>query len=288
LFIEIAERESGGTLSLTHFPDDQLGHNRATFEATILGDIDIAVGSRANVASLYADLYAFDAPFLFLNEEQAHAVMDGPVGQAILEGMADIGLKGLAWFENGFRNYTNNKVAVRVPSDVRGQTVRVMENEIHVHAWRAFGANPTPMAFSELYTALQQDTVDAQENPLGIIDGNGFQEVNRFVSITQHAYSPFIMVMNLDTWNSLTDEQRSALTTASREAEIWQRQRVQELDREILAKWGPNITVTHLTLEEKLQFQQLVLNADVFSIAKARMDHPELMEQILEQLAQMN
>ncbi|MCL2616255.1 MAG: DctP family TRAP transporter solute-binding subunit [Defluviitaleaceae bacterium] len=288
-FIELVYEKSGGTLILNHFPDDQLGHNRVTFESTIFGDIDIAIGATGNVAVLYADLFAFDAPFLFLNEEQAHAIMDGPVGQAMLEGMGSVGLKGLAWFENGFRNLTNSRVAARTPADVQGMSVRVMENEIHIAAWNAFGANPTPMAFAEVFTALQQGTVDAQENPLGIIYGNAFQEVNQYVSITQHAYSPFLMVMNLDRWNSLSDMQRDALTSAAREAEVWQRNRVQELDAEILTAFAEQgVTVVELTLEEKLAFQELVLEAGVFDLARSRMDNPDLLDQMLEQLAGMN
>ena len=92
------------------------------------------------------------------------------------------GLKGLAFWENGFRNFTDNKVAAKRPEDVKGMKIRTMENEVHLAAWNAFGANPTPMAFTELFTALQQGTVDGQENPLGIIDGNKFQEVQKYVS----------------------------------------------------------------------------------------------------------
>src|SRR5699024_1390026 len=154
----------------------------------------------------------------------------------ILDGMENIGLKGLTFWENGFRSFTNNDKPVRTPEDVKGMKIRTMENEIHLEAWRAFGANPTPMAFTEVFTALQQGTIDGQENPLGIIDANKFQEVQDYVSLTEHVYTPYIVTMNLEKYNSLSDDQKAAIDKAAEESTKFQREQSQKYEQEILDK----------------------------------------------------
>jgi tripartite ATP-independent transporter DctP family solute receptor len=281
-FKKLAEQYSNGTLVIDHFPKNQLGNDLPAVEATIVGDIDIAVSSTSSICELYRDLYIFDAPFLFLDTPDAYKRMDSSAGKKILEGMSVKGLKGVALWENGFRNFTNNKVAVRLPPDVRGMKVRTMNNDIHLAAWKAFGANPTPMAFNELFTALQQGTVDAEENPLGIIDSNKFQDVHKFVSLTQHVYTPYIVVMNLKKYQSLTDQQRSALDKAMAEATTFQRNKSQELEGETLKKFaGQGVTVVNLTSEEKAAWQKIVTDAKIFDMVRGKLDHPELVDEML-------
>jgi tripartite ATP-independent transporter DctP family solute receptor len=281
-FKRIAEAESNGTLLIDHFPKNQLGNDLPMVEGTIVGDIDIAVSSTSSISELYRDLYIFDAPFLFLDPQDAYKRLDSAAGQKILDGMAGIGLKGLALWENGFRNYTNNKVAVRLPADVRGQKVRTMNNDIHLAAWKAFGANPTPMAFNELFTALQQGTVDAEENPLGIIDSNNFQSVQKYVSLTQHVYTPYIVVMNLKKYNSLNPTQKAALDKAMAAALKFQRDKSQELEGVTLTKFaGEGVEVINLTSQEKAAWQKIVTDNKVFDMVRDKMDHPELLDEML-------
>ncbi|WP_319483418.1 DctP family TRAP transporter solute-binding subunit [uncultured Cohaesibacter sp.] len=281
-FKRIVEEKTGGSLEVKHFPDNQLGNDRVITESTIFGDIDIGVSSTSPLATLFPDLYAFDAPFLFLSSEDAYAKLDGETGQAILKTLEKKGLKGLAFWENGFRNFTNSKKAVAVPADLSGMKIRTMENDVHLAAWRALGANPTPMAFSELFTALQQGTVDGQENPLGIIDGNRFQEVQSNVSLTQHVYTPYIVFMNLDKFNSLSDVEKDAIVTAAKETTSFQRKRSQELETEILARIkAQGVTVTELTAEQKALWQKSVVDAKIYDLVKSKMDHPEYMDAFL-------
>ena len=281
-FKEVAERESGGTLIVDLFPRNQLGDARANVETTIFGDIDIAVSSTSSIATMYKDLYLFDAPFLFLSNDKAYAALDGATGKKILAEMSSIGLRGLCFWENGFRNYTNNKVAARTPADVRGFKVRTMENEIHLAAWRAFGANPTPMAFTELFTALQQGTVDAQENPLGIIDANKFYEVQKYVSITQHVYTPYIVVMNTKKYDSLTPVQKAAIDKAAAESTRFQRETSQRLEKEIMDGFSQHgVTVINLTEAEKGAFQKIVNDNNIFDLVKTKMDHPGYVDEML-------
>lgn len=281
-FKEIAETESNGSIVVNLFPDNQLGDDRVAIETTQFGDIDIGVSSTSPLATMYSDFYIFDAPYLFLSTEEAYRGLDGEVGQKILKDMESIGLKGLCFWENGFRNFTNNKVEVRLPGDVKGMKVRTMENEVHLAAWKALGANPTPMAFTELFTALQQGTVDAEENPLGIIDANKFAEVQKYVSLTQHVYTPYIVCMNLEKYNSLSDTQKAIIDKASAESTTYQRQESQRIEQEILAGFAEKgVTVAELTAEEKAQWQQVITDAKVFELVKEKMEHPEYLDQML-------
>lgn len=282
VFKKVVEEETNGSIVVNLFPDNMLGDDRVVIETTTMGNIDIAVSSTSPLATMYADFYLFDSPYLFLSTEDAYAKLDGETGQKILQGMESMGLKGLAFWENGFRNFTNNKVEARTPADVRGFKVRTMENEVHIAAWTAFGANPTPMAFTELFTALQQGTVDAQENPLGIIDANKFVEVQKYVSLTQHVYTPYVVCMNLDKFNSLTEEQQNAILKAAEESTAYQRERSQGLEEEILAGFeASGTTVVELTDEEKAEWKQVVTDNNIYDLVKEKMEHPEYLDEML-------
>lgn len=282
LWKEIVERETGGTVEVTLYPDNMLADDRVAIETTQFGDIDMATSSTSPLCTMYADFYLFDSPYLFLNKQEVYDYIDSDLGKQMLDGMESVGLKGMMLWENGFRNFTNNKVAASSPDDVKGMKVRTMENEVHLAAWKAFGANPTPMAFAEVFTALQQGTIDAQENPLGIIDANKFQEVQKYVSQTQHVYTPYIIVMNLDKWNSLTPEQQAAMEKANKEATEFQRKRSQEIEDEILANFETQgVTVVNLSDDEKAAFQKVVQDNNIFDIVKEKMSHPEWLDEIL-------
>jgi len=279
LFKEIAERESGGSLEITLYPDNMLADDRVAIETTQFGDIDIGTSSTSPLCTMYADFYLFDSPYLFLSKQEVYDFIDGETGKTILDGMESIGLKGLCLWENGFRNFTNNKVAVSKPADMATMKIRTMENEVHLAAWKALGANPTPMAFAEVFTALQQGTIDGQENPLGIINANKFQEVQKYVSMTQHVYTPYIVCMNLDKWNSLSDNQKAAMETAVAQSTTYQRQRSQEIEDEILANFeSQGVSVIHLSDDEKAVFQQIITDNDIFSLVKEKMDNPQYLD----------
>ena len=188
--MDVAKKESDGTIKIKHFPDNMLGDDRVATESTIMGDIDIVLTQPSVLTAFVPDCYAWEAPFLFNNADEGIKCFSSELASKINNQVEKKGLKVLAMVGNGFRNYTNNKVAVKVPSDVKGQKVRVMETDIQMAMWQAWGANPTPMAFAELLPALQQGTVDAQENPLAIIDANKLYEVQHYISLTGHLYSP--------------------------------------------------------------------------------------------------
>ena len=232
-FIELVEDYSGGTITCVDFPDNQLGNDEQRWEMTQTGECDISIGSTSSVASSYNDFYIFDCPYLFLSRDEAFDVgFASEAGQAIIGGVEEMGLKGLALWENGFRNVTTNNKEINSLADLKGLKLRTMDNAIHLAAWKAMGANPTPMAFSEVFTALQQGTVDGQENPYGIIVGNKFEEVEKFAVETRHSFTPYYVVMNLDRWNSLTAEQQDAITRAMAEATQYEKEQSAKYEEE--------------------------------------------------------
>src|SRR3546814_5116739 len=124
--------------------------------------------------------------------------------------------KALAWAENGFRHMTNNKHPIKVPADMQGLKMRTVENPVHIQAYKAFGINPTPMAFSEVFTALQQGTVDGQENPLSVITASKFDQVQKYLTLTGHVYSPGVYLMNKAAFDKLSDDDKKAFVEAAR------------------------------------------------------------------------
>lgn len=287
VFIPKVEEYSNGTIKITHFPDNQLGNDEQSFAMAQTGECDIAVGATSSVATTYNDLYLYDIPYMFLNKQEVYEVgFNGEAGKAILDGFSGYGLKGLAFWENGFRNVTTNNKDIAAVTDLNGLKIRTMANEIHLEAWKAMGANPTPMAFGELFTAMQQGTVDGQENPLGIITGNKFEEIEKFCTLTEHVYTPYYVVMNLEKWNSLTAEQQDALTRAMEETTQRQYELSQKYEDEAVGVMeAAGCKVRTLTDEEKLSFKEAADKANSLEAAKKIMYKPELADQMSEELA---
>jgi tripartite ATP-independent transporter DctP family solute receptor len=283
LFKEIVEKETNGSVEVKVFNDDQLGEQRVVFESMRIGDIDMAAAASAPIANMYPDLYLFDAPYMFKDNQHVYDVLDGEIGQTILADMEKIGLKGLGFWENGFRHLTNSKRPVRTPEDLDGLKIRTMENPVQLATWEALGANPTPMAYSELFTALQQKVVDGQENGYGILDDGKIYEVNEYLTTTGHVYGPMILAMNLDRWNSLSENQQKAIENGMREATIFQRNQCKKYDDEIRKKFEDiGIKIIDLTPEEKAEFTKLVKEGGVYEMIKEKMDNPQYVDQILD------
>ena len=285
-FGEKVNEYSNGTITIADFPDNQLGNDEQRFEMTQNGECDISIGSTSSVAASYHDLYVYDVYYMFLSKQEVYDVgFGGEAGQQILAGFDQFGLKGLAMWENGFRNVTTNNTPVNTVADLKGLKLRTMENSIHLAAWKAMGANPTPMAFSELYTAMQQGTVDGQENPLGIITGNGFEEVEKYCTLTEHVYTPYYVVMNADKYNSLTADQQAAVDKAMAEATQYQYEQSQKYEDESVATMeAAGCTVTTLDEAAKLEFKAAADSGDGLSLAKEQMDNPDLADKMVEEL----
>ncbi len=223
---EELEKLTDGKFTIKQFPANALGGEREMVEGAQLGTVDLVITSTGPVGNFVPETLITDIPFLFRDYDHAHAVLDGPIGQALLDKFPDNGLIALAWGENGFRNLTNSKRPVKEPVDAEGLKIRTMENQVHMEAFSELGVLPTPMAFPELFTALQQGTVDGQENPIGVILSAKFAEVQKYLSLTNHVYSPALFLMSPTVWDGLSDEEKEAFREAAKAGAAAMREKV--------------------------------------------------------------
>lgn len=233
-FKEILAEKTDGRMNVEIFPNGSLGGERDMVEGLQIGSVDIVLTSTGPMSGFVEEITVVDLPFLFRDAEHAHTVLDGEVGQDLLAQLEGIDLKGLAWWENGFRNVTNNTRPVEKPEDLEGLKLRTMENDIHMAAFRELGADPTPMAFTELFTAMQQGVVDGNENPVPVIYSSRFYEVQDYLTMTRHFYNPSILLTSNSFFNNLEPELQTALEEAAVEAGIFEREVVQRMDEEYL------------------------------------------------------
>lgn len=201
-------------------------NEREMVESVQIGTIDCTITSTGPVGNFVPEVRLFDVPFLFRDPAHARGVLDSEIGQGVLARFPARGLVGVTWMENGFRHLTNSRREVNAPADIRGLKVRTMENQVHMRAFSALGALPTPMAFSELVPALQQGTVDGQENPIPVILSNNLNQVQRFMTLTAHVYSPAVMICNPAMMGRLSAADRALFMQAAREGTAANRARV--------------------------------------------------------------
>ncbi len=204
-----------------------LGGDREVIEGVQLGIVDMTVVSTSIVVNFAPEFALFDIPFLFRDFSHAEAVLNGPIGQEMLKGLSDKNMVGLAFGGMGFRQLTNNVRPVKVPGDVAGLKIRTQQNDMHIAVWRDLGVLPTPMAIPEVYTALQQGVVDGQENPVGAIINNRFGEVQKYMSITDHAFTPLVLLISPNAHASLSDDDKQIFATAATNAMARNRKEVE-------------------------------------------------------------
>ncbi|MBB3139737.1 TRAP transporter substrate-binding protein [Halomonas organivorans] len=227
---------SDGEFVVAEHPSGALGGERAMIEGLQIGTIDMVVSSTGPLGNFVPETYVLDLPFLFKDYDQARCVLDGEVGQALLDKIDQHDLVGLAWSENGFRHLTNSLRDVKTPEDAAGLKIRTMENEMHMAAFRELDVHPTPMAFPELFTALQQGTVDGQENPISVILTGNLWEVQDHLSLTGHVYSPAIMLASPVLWDGLSDEEKGWFREAAHAGAEATRAMVSRLETEGVAE----------------------------------------------------
>ncbi|GAB4400593.1 MAG: TRAP transporter substrate-binding protein [Rhodoferax sp.] len=228
VFCEEVEKGTQGRYKCQQFPNSALGGEREQIEAVQLGTQDLVNTSTGPLGNFVPEVKIVDIPFLFRNYDHARKVMDGPIGQDLLKKMAAKGLIGLAWTENGFRHMTNSKRPIKQASDASGLKMRTMENKVHMEGYKAFGILPTPMPFPELFTALQQGTVDGQENPIPVILSAKFSQVQKHLSLTGHVYSPAVLILSPAVWNKLSDADKKVFVEAAKKGAAAQRKKVND------------------------------------------------------------
>lgn len=204
------EQATGGRHAFRTFPSSGLGGEREVIEGLQLGTIEATIVSSGTLANFVPATGVFDIPFLFRDTGHARRVLDGPIGQEMLAAFDQAGLVALAWGEQGFRHITNNRNAIADPADLAGLKIRTMENPVHIAAFETLGAAPTPMAWPEVIGALQQGTIDGQENPLSVITSAHLSEVQRHLTLSGHVYSPALMLVSKPFWDGLPPEDQDA------------------------------------------------------------------------------
>jgi tripartite ATP-independent transporter DctP family solute receptor len=223
-FAELVEQRSGGRLKVQVFPGGALGSDQANLSAIQGGSLEMASMNSGIFASIVKDFEVYDFPFLFGNPKEADAVIDGPFGTALHKKLEDKGLVGLAYYELGFRQLTNSKRPITKVEDIAGLKLRVIPNPINIDWVSALGANPTPLPFPELYAALEQGAVDGQENPVATIQGAKLNEVQKYMTLSNHQYNPQSVVVSKKVWDSLSAADRKVLQDAATESARWQRE----------------------------------------------------------------
>ncbi|MEA5028178.1 MAG: DctP family TRAP transporter solute-binding subunit [Sphaerochaeta associata] len=218
-FAEKVAEYSNGTIEIKVFYDTTLGSPSSMVSGMQQGTIDFGVCGDAYYSSLVPEIQVFELPYMFDSVAEARAAVAGPAGQAISEKLAKKGIQPLTFWEIGFRNLTNSKKAVNSPADLKGLKVRTLPATFQVKAWESAGAIPVPMDVSELYSALQQGVVDGQENPLSEIYNQRFHEVQKFMSLTAHVYTPMLFSAGGQTWARLTAEQQEIIKRAAKDAQ---------------------------------------------------------------------
>jgi tripartite ATP-independent transporter DctP family solute receptor len=273
---EILKAKLPGKYEVQVYANAQLGDDVRATEGVRMGTLEMVCTSASPLTGLVPEFNVFDLPFIITSEKAADAIYDGPIGAKLGAALEPKGIKLLAYYENGFRQLTNSVREVKAPADMKGLKIRTMQNPIHLEAFRAMGANPTPMPFSEVFTALQQKTIDGQENPIPTIWLSKFYEVQKYVSLTGHVYGPHILLINKKLFDSFPAEDQKIIAAAAQESAIYQRTINRKMNSDFVAelKKAGN-TVTELTPEQKKAFQAAVAPVYVTwepKIGKALMD----------------
>ena len=222
-FAELVKEKTNGAVEIDIFHSAQLGDERANIEDLQMGTLDIAVSSTGPLGNFVEDFLILDLPFLFTSYDHAHAVLDGEIGQNLLAKLDNIGIVGGAFWENGFREMTNSKHPINSVADCAGLKLRCMENQVHMDAFSALGMDPTPMAWSEVFTSLQQKVIDGQENPIAVIYSNAVYEAQDYLAITNHVYSPSVILFSKAVFDKLDPAYQTALMEAAAEAADYER-----------------------------------------------------------------
>ncbi|NEU31572.1 DctP family TRAP transporter solute-binding subunit [bacterium LRH843] len=233
-FKELVEEATGGNVTIEIHANGSLGGEREMTEAVQIGTLDMVLTSSGPVGNFAPKSNAFDFPFLFRDKEHAYAVLDGELGDEVSAQLEEVGIKVLAWAENGFRNMTNSKHPIVNPEDIKGMKIRTMENQVHLSAFEAYGAAPTPMAFTELFSAMQQGVVDGQENPLAVIMPNKFPEVQGYLTLSEHIYSPAPLLISKAKFDSFSPELQEVFLEAAAEMRDWERNFCTEMDEQFI------------------------------------------------------
>ncbi len=256
---EILTAKTGGKMKIVAFWGGSAGGDLPATQALRAGTQEMVCTSSSPLVGIVKELGAFDLPFLFANEKEADAVLDGPAGVYFNKKLEDAGLINLSYWENGFRNLTNSKRAVTKVEDFDGVKVRVMQNNIFLDTFKTLGTNAVPMAFGEVFTALETKTIDGQENPFVTIETSKFNEVQKYLSVTRHAYTPFLVLYSKKLWDQLNAQEQAVLREAAMEGQKVQRAANRALNEKALTSLKTKgMQVNEITSAEQVRMFERV------------------------------
>lgn len=278
-FARLINEKTEGKVEIKIYPNALLGNDRELTEGMQLGTVDMAVCGTATLAGFVPRLQIFDMPFLFRDADHAYKVLDGEIGQLILSDFDEIGIVGLSLWENGFRHVTNSKNPVNTPADLEGFKIRVQEIPLHIDFWKELGTDPTPMAWTEVYTALQQGTVDGQENPIQTIYTQKIYEVQKYISLTGHVYSPAAIMISKASMEELPEAYQKAIKEASIEAADYERNYIEELESKALSEL-PDLGMIVEENPDKEAFRDVV--QPVYEKYGEKLDAKDIIQKILD------
>ena len=233
-FADLVAQRSGNKMKVKVYPNAALGGEVAIISSMQGGTVEMAAMATSQLVGVIKDFAALDLPFLFNTEAEVDRVVDGPVGKAFLDKMPEKGLVGLSWFEHGFRNLTNSRRPVTKLEDIQGLKIRVEQNAVAIDTWNALGSNAVPMPFPELYGALEQKAVDGQENPYSTVDSTKFYEVQKYLSVTKHKYTPLVLTLSKKFWDQLSADEKKVIQESAVEAAVYQRKANRDLNEKYL------------------------------------------------------
>lgn len=245
-FADLVAQKSGGKMTVKLFPGGVLGGDVQVLSAVQGGTIDMTSMNSGILQGQVKEYAIVDFPFLFNDAKEADAVMDGPIGKMLADKLPEKGLVHLAYFDLGFRNVTDSRRPIKTADDIAGLKLRVIQSPIYIDTFSALGANPVPMAFTEVYTALEQKTIDGQENPFTVIEANKFNEVQKYLVGSRHIYNPQSMMISKKTWDRLNKDEQEILLAAAKEAQAFQRKTSRDAQDVALANLKKTMEYTEL------------------------------------------
>jgi TRAP-type transport system periplasmic protein len=269
-FVELVKAKSGGKFVITPFSGGKLGSEPQMQSSLQGGILDLMIGPTSNLVGAVKEFGIYDLPFFYANFQEVDAVMDGRVGKTLFSKLEPINMVGLAYWDNGFRHMTNAKRQITKADDIKGLKIRTIPNPVFLGTFKALGANPVGMPFTELYNALESKAVDAQETPVGLIYSSKFYEVQKHLTLTGHIYTPYVILASAKWFNGLSEADRKIVLEAAQEAAVFQRK---------LSRDGAN------SITQKLQKEH---GMDVVTLPPAEMAKiRELAKPVQEQFAKV-
>lgn len=257
-FAELVNQKSGGKIKVNLFPGGTLGGDVQTVSALQGGTIDLTVLNAGLLTGVVKDFLILDLPFLFNDRKEAYAVVDGKVGQALFSKLPEKGLVGLGYWDLGFRQLTNSKRPVAKPEDIQGLKIRVVQAPIYIDTFNTLGANAVPMPFPEVYTALEQKTVDGQENPYTNIESSKFYEVQKHLSDTRHIYNPQSVLISKKKWDKLSKDEQKIIQDAVKEATDYQRDLSEKQQLKALEALKTKMQFTQISPQDTAKMREKV------------------------------